>query len=74
MARPPKSVDNGWANYDLPMHCAPGTVDALWQEFRDAGVPMRDYFDTGPVNRSYGIRDFSIYNADCYDLVFGAEI
>lgn len=50
------------------------TVDTLWQEFRAAGASMHEYLDSGPVNREYGIRDFSVYDPDGYNLVFGAEI
>jgi hypothetical protein len=68
-----RAVDDGWCNYDLHIHCQPGTLDALYQEFRAKGVPMPDGFADGPVTRSYGIRDFSVIDPDGYDIVFGEE-
>jgi hypothetical protein len=65
--------DDGWCNYDLHIHCQPGTLDALYEEFRTKGVRMPDCFKNGPVTRSYGIRDFSVVDPDGYDLVFGEE-
>ena len=69
-----KTVVDAYANYDLHINCEPGTVNALWKEYREAGVPMPDSFDGGHVNRPYGICDFSIYDPAGYDLVFGAPI
>ena len=68
-----RAVDDGWCNYDLHIHCQPGTLDALYEEFRAKGVKMLDCFKDGPVTRSYGIRDFSVIDPDGYDLVFGEE-
>lgn len=65
--------DDGWCNYDLHIHCQPGTVDALYEEFRAKGVRVPDSFNNGPVTRSYGIRDFSVIDPDGYDLVFGEK-
>ena len=69
-----KMADDNWANYDLHINCAAGTVDDLWREFKAAGAPMHESYAQGPVNRSYGIRDFSVLDPDGYDLVLGAEI
>jgi hypothetical protein len=66
-------VDDGWCTYDVHIHCTPGTLDALYQEFRAKAVPMPDGFEDGPVLRSYGIRDFSVIDPDGYDIVFGEE-
>ena len=63
--------DDDWCNYDLHLYCQPGTVDALYEEFRTKGVRMPDCYKDGPVTRSYGIRDFSVIDPDGYDLVFG---
>jgi hypothetical protein len=68
-----RAVADGWCNYDLHIHCQPGTLEALYQEFRAKGVPMPDCFADGPVTRSYGIRDFSVIDPDGYDIVFGEE-
>ena len=68
-----RAVDDGWCNYDLHIHCQPGTLDALYEEFRANGVTMLECFKGGPVTRSYGIRDFSVIDPDGYDLVFGEE-
>lgn len=68
-----RAADDGWCTYDLHIHCQPGTLDALYQEFRAKGVPMPEGFEAGPVTRSYGIRDFSVLDLDGYDLVFGEE-
>jgi hypothetical protein len=68
-----RAADDGWCNYDLHLHCAPGTLDALYQEFKARGVLMPDCFRDGPLTRSYGIRDFSVLDPDGYDLVFGEE-
>jgi catechol 2,3-dioxygenase-like lactoylglutathione lyase family enzyme len=62
-----------WCNYDLHIHCEPGTLDALYESFRRKGVPMPAAYQNGPVTRAYGIRDFSIIDPDGYDLVFGEE-
>jgi catechol 2,3-dioxygenase-like lactoylglutathione lyase family enzyme len=67
-----RAVDDGWCDYDLHIHCQPGTLDALYQEFQAKGVPMPDFAD-GPVTRSYGIRDFSLIDPDGYNIVFGEE-
>lgn len=68
-----RAVDDGWCSYDLHIHCEPGTLDALYKEFRSKDVRMPDAFKDGPVARSYGIRDFSVVDPDGYDLVFGEE-
>ncbi|MBC8117699.1 MAG: hypothetical protein H7062_25195 [Candidatus Saccharimonas sp.] len=68
-----RAVDDGWCNYDLHIHCQPGTLDALYDEFKTKGVRMPDSFRDGPVIRPYGIRDFSVFDPDGYDLVFGEE-
>lgn len=65
---------DGYASYDFMVMCAQGTVDALWKEYRDADVPMSAAFVNGPVNRSYGIRDFNITDPDGYDIVFGEPV
>jgi glyoxylase I family protein len=65
--------DDGWCNYDIQFYCQPGTLDALFEEFRSKGVRMPDCYKQGPVKRSYGIRDFSVIDPDGYDLVFGEE-
>ena len=65
--------NDGWCNYDLHFYCQPGTLDALFEEFRSKGVRMPDCFKDGPVKRSYGVRDFSLFDPDGYDLVFGEE-
>jgi catechol 2,3-dioxygenase-like lactoylglutathione lyase family enzyme len=65
---------DGFACYDLHIHCAFGTIDPLWKEFKDAGVEMHPSFESGPIDRDYGIRDFSIIDPDGYDIVFGAPI
>ena len=65
--------DDSWCTYDLHIHCHPGTLDTLYEEFRAKGVRMPDCFKNGPVTRSYGIRDFSVIDPDGYDLVFGEE-
>jgi hypothetical protein len=71
--RAARAVDDDWCNYDLHIHCQPGTLDALYQEFQAQGVEMPQAYQDGPVRRSYGIRDFSIIDPDGYDLVFGEE-
>jgi catechol 2,3-dioxygenase-like lactoylglutathione lyase family enzyme len=68
-----RAVDDGWCNYDLHIHCQPGTLDALYEEFRKKEVNMPDCYQNGPVTRSYGVRDFSVIDPDGYDLVFGEE-
>lgn len=67
-----RATQDGYASYDLHFHCDRGSIDALWAEYRSAGVPMPPAFDDGPVDRDYGVRDFSITDPDGYDLVFGA--
>lgn len=69
-----RSMGDGFAAYDLHIHCAPATIDTLWAEYRAAGVPMPSCFDGGPISRDYGIRDFSVIDPDGYDIVFGAPI
>ena len=64
---------DGWCNYDLHIHCQPGTLNALYEEFRAKGVRMHDSFQNGPVTRPYGLRDFSVIDLDGYDLVFAEE-
>ena len=68
-----RAVDDGWCSYDLHIYCEPGTLDALYAEFRARGVPLAG-FENGPVLRSYGVRDFSVFDPDGYDLVFGEEV
>lgn len=68
-----RAADDGWCNYDLHIHCQSGTLDSLYEEFRARGVPMPGDFETGPVTRPYGIRDFSVIDPDGYDIVFGEE-
>ena len=68
-----RTADDGWCNYDLHIHCQPGTLDALYEEFRGKGVPMPEGFEDGPVTRPYGVRDFSVIDPDGYDIVFGEE-
>lgn len=65
---------DGFACYDLHIHCTFGTIDSLWKEFKEAGVEMHPSFENGPIDRDYGIRDFSIVDPDGYDIVFGAPI
>ena len=65
---------DGFASYDLHFHCAKDSIDALWREFKDSGAPMSAAFDKGPIDREYGIRDFSITDPDGYVIVFGAPI
>jgi len=62
---------DGFANYDVFIFCEKGTVDVLWKTFQEAQVPMHTSYDEGPINRSYGIRDFNIFDPDAYDIVFG---
>lgn len=71
--RAARAVEDGWCSYDLHIYCQPGTLDALFQEFRMKGVEMPDCFRDGPIMRSYGIRDFSVFDPDGYDLVFAEE-
>jgi catechol 2,3-dioxygenase-like lactoylglutathione lyase family enzyme len=68
-----RAVDDGWCNFDLHIHCRPGSLDALYQEFKARGVQMLDCFRNGPVTREYGVRDFSVFDPDGYDLVFAEE-
>jgi hypothetical protein len=65
--------EDGWCTYDLHIYCQPGTLNALYEEFRTKGVRMPQCFHDGPILRSYGIRDFSVFDPDGYDLVFGEE-
>ena len=67
-ARAPERAD--FASYDLHFVCQAGTIDALWQEYRDAGVPV----GAEPEDRPYGVRDFGIHDPDGYSIVFGAPI
>lgn len=69
--RTARLANSGFAAYDLHFYCEAGTLDTLWSACVGAGVPMPEAFETGPVQRSYGIRDFSILDPDGYDLVFG---
>jgi hypothetical protein len=34
-----RAADDGWCSYDLHIHCLPGTLDALYEEFRGEGCP-----------------------------------
>jgi catechol 2,3-dioxygenase-like lactoylglutathione lyase family enzyme len=72
--RAARAVDDGWCGYDLHIHCAPGTLDRLYTEFRSRGVAMHESFQDGPVLRDYGVRDFSLLDPDGYELVFGEEM
>jgi hypothetical protein len=65
--------DDDWCNFDFHIHCQPGTLDALYDEFRAKGVRMPDCYKNGPVTRAYGIRDFSVIDPDGYDIAFGEE-
>jgi len=69
-----RSHPDAIANYDLHFDCELDASDRLWSEFRAAGVPLSPEFEHGPVNRSYGIRDFSVIDPDGYILVFGSPI
>jgi hypothetical protein len=66
-----RAGDEEWCNYDAHIHCEPGTLDALYREFKAKGVKMPEYYRDGPVARPYGMRDFSVIDPDGYDLVFG---
>jgi len=68
-----RAEPDGYASYDLHFHCAAGSIDSLWQEFTAAGA-IPDDSCSGPADREYGIRDFSIKDPDGYGLVFGAPI
>jgi hypothetical protein len=68
-----RAVDDGWCNFDMHIHCEPGTLDALHAEIKAKGVPMPVCFADGPVVRPYGVRDFSVFDPDGYDLVFAEE-
>src|SRR5262245_40468076 len=68
-----RAVNDEWCNYDVYIHCQPGTLDALFAEFREKGVPMPDCYNGGPLTRPYGVRDFSVIDPDGYDLVFAEE-
>ncbi len=70
--RTARRQDNGYANYDLHFYCDGGTIDALWEEYQAIGIEMPSEFAGGPVDREYGIRDFSLSDPDGYVLVFGA--
>lgn len=63
---------DGFASYDLHIHCSPGAADALWKEFNEAGVRILE--KEGPMNREYGIRDFTVIDPDGYTIVFGSPI
>ncbi|MBC8354332.1 MAG: VOC family protein [Planctomycetes bacterium] len=69
-----RASDDGWCNYDLHIHCEPGSLDALCEEFKANGVEMADTFKDGPVTRPYGMRDFSVSDLDGYGLVFGESV
>jgi hypothetical protein len=68
-----RARDDDWCNYDLHIHCEPGSLDTLYSEFRARGVEMPKAYEAGPVMRSYGVRDFSVIDPDGYDIVFGEE-
>jgi hypothetical protein len=68
-----RAAIDSWCNYDLHIHCQPGTLDTLYEEFRAKGVPMPVGFEGGPVTRPYGVRDFSVLDPDGYDIVFGED-
>jgi catechol 2,3-dioxygenase-like lactoylglutathione lyase family enzyme len=65
-----RAKPDGFASYDLHIHCALGAVDSLWKEFTRAGVQIPE--KNGPVNREYGIRDFTVIDPDGYSIVFGS--
>ena len=65
-----RKVVDGWCNYDFLIQCKHGTLDALHKEFTDNGVEWLDCFQNGPEDRPYGMRDFSVFDPDGYDLVF----
>jgi catechol 2,3-dioxygenase-like lactoylglutathione lyase family enzyme len=69
-----RATRDGFANYDLYFHCAAGSIDTLWSQYRAAGVTMPDAFAAGPVTRPYGIRAFSLFDPDGYELVFGCPV
>ena len=69
-----RATIDGWCNYDLHIYCQPGTLDTLYAEFRANGAPLPDCFAGGPIQRSYGVRDFSVIDPDGYDLVFAEEL
>ena len=69
-----RSHPNALANYDLHFDCELDASDRLWNEYREAGVQLSPEFAHGPVNRPYGIRDFSVIDPDGYILVFGSPI
>jgi len=71
--RAARAGNEDWCNYDLHIHCERGTLDRLYAEFAAKGVRMPDAYRSGPVLRSYGVRDFSVLDPDGYDLVFGEE-
>jgi catechol 2,3-dioxygenase-like lactoylglutathione lyase family enzyme len=71
--RSARAVDDGWCSYDLHLQCQRGTLDALYAEFRAKAVPMPAGFENGPVERAYGMRDFSVFDPDGYDLVFAED-
>ena len=68
-----RAFDDDWCNYDLHIDCQPETLDTLYAEFRTKGVKMPACYNSGPITRSYGIRDFSVLDPDGYDLVFAEE-
>ncbi len=72
--RTARAAQDGYANYDLHFNCEAGAIDGLWAEYRAAGAPIPAAFADGPINRDYGIRDFSVVDPDGYDLVFGAPL
>ena len=65
--------NDDWCNYDFHIQCEPGSLDALFQEFKNKGVRMPECYKDGPIQRAYGIRDFSVIDPDGYDLVFGED-
>ena len=69
-----RATNDEWCNYDLHIHCKPGTLDALWSEFRASGASMPACYEHGPILRSYGVRDFSVIDPDGYDLVFAEQL
>lgn len=67
-----RATTDGFASYDFFIHCAVGTIDGLWQEFMKTDTTVLE--KEGPINREYGIRDFTVIDPDGYAIVFGSPI
>lgn len=65
-----RAKPDGFADYDLRIHCEVGTLNALWKKCREANVEMSVGFKDGPVAGDNGTREFSIVDPDGYSLVF----